>query len=154
LALGSGWFLVLHRLGLAEGAGPALVVLVNMCMALPFAARVVAPELTTHLRRTGRLAASLGVTGFARFRLIDWPVMRAPLFTAFSFAAALSLGDLGAVALFGLDDFITLPALLYASLGSYRSTDAAGLSLILGAVCLLLTLPSVRLDRPAIREHD
>jgi thiamine transport system permease protein len=154
LALGSGWFLILHRAGLADGAGPALVVLVNMCMALPFAARVITPELTTHLKRTGRLAASLGVTGFARFRLIDWPVMRGPLLTAFSFAAALSLGDLGAVALFGSDDFITLPALLYASLGSYRSTDAAGLSLILGAVCLLLTLPSVRLDRPATREHS
>ncbi|MBX9458040.1 MAG: thiamine/thiamine pyrophosphate ABC transporter permease [Rhizobium sp.] len=152
LALGSGWFLILHRLGLAEGAGPVLVVLVNMGMAMPFAVRVIAPELTTHLRRTGRLAASLGVTGVARFRLIDWPVMRGPLFTAFSFAAALSLGDLGAVALFGSDDFVTLPALLYASLGSYRSTDAAGLSLILGAVCLLLTLPAVRLDGPATRD--
>lgn len=152
LALGSGWFLILHRLGLAEGAGPVLVVLVNMGMAMPFAVRVIAPELTTHLRRTGRLAASLGVTGVARFRLIDWPVMRGPLFTAFSFAAALSLGDLGAVALFGSDGFVTLPALLYASLGSYRSTDAAGLSLILGAVCLLLTLPAVRLDRPATRD--
>ena len=149
LALGSGWFLILHRAGLAGGAGPLLVVLVNMCMALPFAARVIAPELATHLGRTGRLSASLGVTGFARFRLIDWPVMRGPLFTAFAFAAALSLGDLGAIALFGSDGFVTLPALLYASLGSYRSTDAAGLSLILGAVCLLLTLPSVRLDRPA-----
>jgi thiamine transport system permease protein len=154
LALGSGWFLILHRAGLADGAGPGLVVLVNMCMALPFAVRVLAPELTTHLKRTGRLAASLGVTGFARFRLIDWPVLRGPLLTAFCFAAALSLGDLGAVALFGSDDFVTLPALLYASLGSYRSTDAAGLSLILGAVCLLLTLPSVRLDRPAASEAD
>jgi thiamine transport system permease protein len=154
LALGSGWFLILHQLGLAEGAGPVFVVLVNMCMALPFAVRAIAPELTTHLKRTGRLAASLGVTGLARFRLIDWPVLRGPLLTAFSFAAALSLGDLGAVALFGSDDFITLPALLYASLGSYRSTDAAGLSLILGAICLLLTLPSVRLDRPATRETD
>ena len=152
LALGSGWFLVLHRLGLADGMGPMLVVLVNMCMALPFAARVVVPELTTHLGRTGRLAASLGVSGFARFRLIDWPVMRGPLMTAFAFAAALSMGDLGAVALFGSDDFITLPAMLYASLGSYRSTDAAGLSLILGIVCLLLTLPSVRLDRPKNEE--
>ena len=149
LALGSGWFLILHRAGLAEGAGPVLVVLVNMCMALPFAARVVVPELATHIGRTGRLSASLGITGLARFRLIDWPVMRGPLLTAFSFAAALSLGDLGAVALFGSDGFITLPALLYASLGSYRSTDAAGLSLILAAVCLVLTLPSVRLDRPA-----
>jgi thiamine transport system permease protein len=154
LALGSGWFLILHRLGMADGAGPVLVVLVNMCMALPFAARVITPELTTHLRRTGQLAASLGVSGLSRFRLIDWPVMRGPLLTAFAFASALSLGDLGAVALFGSDGFITLPAMLYASLGSYRSTDAAGLALILGAVCLILTLPSVRADRPAMEEAD
>jgi thiamine transport system permease protein len=154
LALGSGWWLVLNRFGLADGAGPVFVVLINMCMALPFAARVIAPELTTHIRRTGRLAASLGVTGIDRFLLIDWPVMRGPLFTAFAFAAALSMGDLGAVALFGSDNFTTLPALLYASLGSYRSTDAAGLSLILGIVCLLLTLPSVRLDRPKQQDTE
>lgn len=152
LALGSGWFLVLHRAGLSEGAGPALVVLINMCMALPFAARVITPELVTHLGRTGRLSASLGITGVARFRLIDWPVMKGPLLTGFAFAAALSLGDLGAVALFGSDGFITLPALLYASLGSYRSADAAGLSLILAMLCLVLTLPSVRVDRAASTE--
>ena len=146
LALGSGWFLILLRLGLADGAGPILVVLINTGMALPFAARIIAPELTTHLKRTARLSASLGVSGLARFRIIDWPVMKGPLLTAFSFAAALSLGDLGAVALFGSDDFITLPSLLYASLGSYRSTDAAGLSLVLGVICFLLTLPSVRLE--------
>src|SRR5690606_39244338 len=52
LALGSGWFLILLRLGLADGAGPLLVVLINTGMALPFAARIIAPELTTHLKRT------------------------------------------------------------------------------------------------------
>ena len=97
--------------------------------------------------RTARLAESLGVVGLNRFRLIDWPVLRAPLMTALSFAMALSLGDMGAIALFGSEDFITLPALLYAKLGSYRSTDAAGLALILGLVCLALMLPVVRSDR-------
>lgn len=152
LALGSGWFLILLRFGLADGAGPILVVLINMGMALPFAARIIAPELTTHLKRTARLSASLGISGFARFRIVDWPVMRAPLLTAFSFAAALSFGDLGAVALFGSDNFITLPSLLYASLGSYRSTDAAGLALITGVICFLLTLPSVRLESARLGE--
>jgi len=152
LALGSGWFLVLLRFGMADGAGPILVVLINMGMALPFAARIIAPELATHLKRTARLSASLGISGFARFRIVDWPVMRAPLLTAFSFAAALSFGDLGAVALFGSDNFITLPSLLYASLGSYRSMDAAGLSLITGVICFLLTLPSVRLESARLGE--
>jgi thiamine transport system permease protein len=54
---------------------------------------------------------------------------------------------MGAIALFGSEDFITLPALLYAKLGSYRSTDAAGLALILGVLCLVLMLPAVRSSR-------
>jgi thiamine transport system permease protein len=61
----------------------------------------------------------------------------------------LSLGDLGAIALFGSDNFITLPSLLYARLGSYRSNDAAGLALILSVLCFVLILPSV-----AFRQQD
>jgi thiamine transport system permease protein len=147
LALGSGWFILLLKVGLESSAAIPVVVVINMLMAMPFVARVLAPELRTHLLRTGRLADSLGIGGLSRLRLIDWPTLRAPLLTALSFAMALSLGDLGAIALFGSEDFITLPALLYAKLGSYRSTDAAGLALILGALCLVLMLPAVRSGR-------
>jgi thiamine transport system permease protein len=147
LALGSGWFILLLRTGLESHAAIPIVVVINMLMAMPFTTRVIGPELRTHLLRTGRLADSLGMTGIARLRLVDWPVLRAPLMTAFSFAMALSLGDMGAIALFGSENFITLPSLLYAKLGSYRSTDAAGLALILGLVCLALMLPVVRSDR-------
>ncbi len=53
---------------------------------------------------------------------------------------ALSLGDLGAVALFGSDSLVTLPWLVYSKLGSYRTNDAAGFALILGLVCFVLTV--------------
>ena len=46
---------------------------------------------------------------------------------------ALSLGDLGVIALFGSDSVQTLPYLLLARMGSYRTADAAGLALMLGA---------------------
>ncbi|HXV30586.1 MAG TPA: thiamine/thiamine pyrophosphate ABC transporter permease ThiP, partial [Sinorhizobium sp.] len=62
------------------------------------------------------------------------------LFMALSFALALSLGDLGAVALFGSQDLTTLPWLLYSRMGSYRTADAAGLALMLGLICLVLTV--------------
>jgi thiamine transport system permease protein len=148
LALGSGWFILLLKAGLESYAAIPIVVVINMLMAMPFAARVLAPDLKTHLLRTGRLAESLDINGLSRLRLIDWPVLSTPLLTALSFAMALSLGDMGAIALFGSEDFVTLPALLYAKLGSYRSTDAAGLALILGALCLALMLPAVRSGRP------
>jgi thiamine transport system permease protein len=53
---------------------------------------------------------------------------------------ALSLGDLGAIALFGSQNFITLPWLVYSNMGSYRTNDADGYALILGVICLILAM--------------
>lgn len=140
VVLATGWFMALRPFGDASVFAPVLVVLINMLMALPFVMRVLEPAYLVHQRRTARLAASLGLTGLARLRLIDWPGLRKPLLTALSFAMALSLGDLGAVALFGSDGFVTLPWLVYSRMGSYRTNDADGLALILGLICLLLTI--------------
>jgi len=64
---------------------------------------------------------------------------------------ALSLGDLGAVALFGSSDLITLPWLVYSRLSSYRTNDADGLALILGIICLGLTMIGTSGQREAKR---
>ena len=143
VVLGSGWFLLLRPFGDVSLFAPFLVALINMLMALPFAMRVVEPAFTTHQARTGRLVASLGVTGFPRFRLIDLPVLWRAFAMAFSFAMALSLGDLGAVALFGSERFVTLPWLVYSNMGSYRTNDAAGYAFILGVICLILAAGGV-----------
>ncbi|MGO4354422.1 thiamine/thiamine pyrophosphate ABC transporter permease ThiP [Rhizobium sp. RAF36] len=140
VVLATGWFMALRPFGDASVFAPVLVVLINMLMALPFVMRVLEPAYLVHQRRTARLSASLGITGQARLRLIDWPGLRKPLLTALSFAMALSLGDLGAVAMFGSDSFVTLPWLVYSRMGSYRTNDADGLALILGVICLLLTI--------------
>ncbi len=140
VVLATGWFMALRPFGDASVFAPVLVVLINMLMALPFVMRVLEPAYLVHRRRTARLSASLGITGAARLRLVDWPGLRKPLLTALSFAMALSLGDLGAVALFGSDGFVTLPWLVYSRMGSYRTNDADGLALILGVICLLLTI--------------
>lgn len=138
VVLGSGWFLLLHATGMASGAAPVLVTLINMLMALPFVFRILEPAWRSHKSRTSRLAASLGITGWTRLLRIDWPGLKRPVLTAMSFAMALSLGDLGAIALFGTEGFVTLPWLVYSNLGSYRTNDADGYALILGVICLLL----------------
>jgi thiamine transport system permease protein len=94
--------------------------------------------------RTGRLSASLGLGGLARWRRVDLPALGGVLATAGAFAMALSLGDLGAIALFGSQDLVTLPYLLYQRMGSYRTEDAAGLALLLGLVCLVLMIGGTR----------
>ncbi len=150
IVLATGWFLALRNFGVANAAAPLLILTINALMSLPFVMRVLEPAFIVHKHRTQKLAASLGVSGWARLRLVDMPALLKPLLTASSFAMALSLGDLGAVALFGSDSFVTLPWLVYSRMGSYRTNDADGLALILGVVCLLLTIAGTM--GPARRE--
>ena len=104
-------------------------------MALPFVLRVLGPAVKQADLDHSRLCASLGLAGWNRLRLIDWPVLQRPFALALAFAMALSIGDLGVIALFGSENFTTLPFLLYQRFGTYRIDDAAGLALILTVYC-------------------
>lgn len=140
VVMGAGWFLLL-RGGRSSILPPlAIIVTINAMMALPFVMRVLETAYRAVLARNGRLALSLGVTGWHRIRRVDLPALVKPLRAAFAFAMALSLGDLGAIALFGNENLATLPWLLYQSMGSYRTTDAAGIALILGVLCVTLMI--------------
>ncbi|MEQ8295107.1 MAG: thiamine/thiamine pyrophosphate ABC transporter permease [Nitratireductor sp.] len=140
IVLGAGWFILLRHFADAFAIAPIMVITVNAVMAMPFALRALRPAYDAAAERHDRLCANLGITGFTRLRLIDWPALRRPFLTAFAFAMALSLGDLGVIALFGSDQVQTLPYLLFARLGSYRTADAAGLALVLAVLCFALML--------------
>jgi len=145
VVLGAGWFLMLGG-GTGQLLAPlAVIILVNALMALPFVMRVIEPAHSSTMDRNGRLAVSLGLAGINRLWQIDIPAMLPALATGFVFAVALSLGDLGAIALFGSDRIMTLPWLLYQKLGSYRTSDAAGLALLLGGLTMGLMLLADRL---------
>jgi thiamine transport system permease protein len=150
IVIGAGWFILLRRFADVFLLAPVMVITVNAVMAMPFAIRAIRPAYDAASERHERLCAQLGISGRDRFRLIDWPVLRRPLSTAFVFAMALSLGDLGVIALFGSERVQTLPYLLYARMGSYRTEDAAGLALLLGLLCLALMTIADRLGK----QHD
>ena len=145
--IGAGWFLALRGTGAVFSAAPVMIVIVNAAMALPFTMRVVGPAWARHAARVDRVALSLGMGGLSRAWRLDWPAMRAALALGFALALALSLGDLGVVALFGSQDWTTLPLLLLQRMGSYRTDDAAGLALILGALCLAVVACAQLLER-------
>ena len=147
IVIGAGWFVLLRHVADVFAIAPVMVATVNAVMAMPFALRAIRPAHDTAATRHDRLCESLGVSGWNRLRLIDWPVLRRPLATGFAFAMALSLGDLGVIALFGSDALKTLPYLLYERMGSYRTADAAGLALLLGLFCLTLILVADWLGR-------
>jgi thiamine transport system permease protein len=138
VVIGAGWFVLLLHTGLVFSAAPLMVASVNAMMAMPFALRAIRPAADAAGARHDRLCAALGISGLSRLRLIDLPALKRPLATGFAFAMALSLGDLGVIALFGSEQVQTLPYLLLQRMGSYRTADAAGLALLLGVVCVAL----------------
>jgi len=147
IVVGAGWFVLLRHTEFLFAAAPVMVVTVNAAMAMPFAIRAIRPAYDAAGERNDRLCAQLGISGWNRIRLVDWPVLRRPIATGFAFAMALSLGDLGVIALFGSDSVQTLPYLLLARMGSYRTDDAAGLALLLGLLCLVLVFLADRFGK-------
>ena len=129
--LATGWFVILRgRVDLVSLALP-MVVVINALMALPFVLRSLVPAVALALRTDGRLAASLGFGPWARARHVLLPHLRAPAGFAAGLAAALSMGDLGVIALFGSTETATLPLVMYQLMGAYRMDAAASAALLL-----------------------
>lgn len=131
IVLAAGWFIALRPVLFTYDVGPPVLVAINAIMAMPFAARFIIPAMVLTDARYGRLCTQLGLVGWDRFRLVSLPLLKRVGLIGFCFAFALSIGDLGVIALFGSRDFVTLPFLIFQNLGSYRSSDAAGLALML-----------------------
>lgn len=144
ITLSAGLFVVLRPLVNPFAVAMPLIVVVNALMALPFTYRHVEPPLLLSAERYGRLSDSLGIGGWTRFRLMDWPLLKSPLIVGLTMAIALSLGDLGVAAFFGTGDLVTLPVLLYERLGTYRLSEAASVSLLLTGLVLAMFLIAQR----------
>lgn len=127
-------FLLFRRTGFGH---PAMAVIFsNALMCIPFVLSVLLPAIRRYPQ--DRLMSSLRLSPSTRFVRIHWPRHRRVLVWAWVFCFGLSLGDFGVVALFGSQDFLTLPYLLYQKLGSYRTQDAYGLAMLIwGALGLM-----------------
>jgi thiamine transport system permease protein len=137
VVLSFGLFLIVRNAGIAPSRmAPAVVVLANALLSLPFALATLAPPMDAIIRTKGRLIRSLDIGGLRQFANIEWPLISREASIVVALAFCFSLGDLGVIALFGTQDFATLPLLMYRALGTYRTNDAA----VIAAVLLLLTL--------------
>lgn len=131
LVLGTGLFLMLRPFAAPAAFALPVTMLVNAVMALPFCLRTLIPAARRIEADYARLADSLGMAGLARLRYLTWPRLRRPLGFAAGLAAALSMGDLGVIALFADPDRATLPLQLYRLISAYRMADAAGAAVLL-----------------------
>jgi thiamine transport system permease protein len=131
LVLGTGLFLILHPLVAPHRLALPVTALVNAALALPFALRLLLPALRDIEAAHGRLADALGLTGMARLRWLVVPRLRPVLGFAAGIVAALSMGDLGVIALFADQGDATLPLMVQRLMGAYRMEAAAAAALVL-----------------------
>lgn len=138
LVIGTGLFVLLFPVVDPATLALPVTALVNALMSLPFALRALVPAVAEVETSYGRLGDSLSLRGAARMRLLLLPRLRRPLGFAAGLAAALSMGDLGVIALFADPETATLPLQLYRLMGAYRMEDAAAAALLLVALSLAL----------------
>jgi thiamine transport system permease protein len=138
IVLATGFFLLLNNtVGLPQSAD-GIVIFTNALMAIPYAQKVLENPMRDVAERYSQLCQSLDIRGFNRLRLIELKALKRPIAQALAFACVLSIGDFGVVALFGNEDFRTLPFWLYQQIGSYRSQDGAVTALLLLLLCFML----------------
>jgi thiamine transport system permease protein len=138
LVLGTGLFILIFPVASPIALALPITGLVNAVMSLPFVLRALVPAVTEVEGRFGGLADSLGMSGCARFRQLYLPRLRRPLGFSAGLAAALSMGDLGVIALFPSPEAVTLPLQMYQLMAAYRMEEAAGAALLLLALSLSL----------------
>ena len=131
LVLGTGLFLMLAPVASPTKLALPLTALVNALLALPFVYRAIRPAVAETRATHGPLAASLGLRGVFYLRRVLLPRIARPLGFGAGLAAALSMGDLGVIALFGGADTETLPLAMYRLMGAYRTEAAAGAAVVL-----------------------
>lgn len=136
LVMGTGLYLLLANILPPARLALPLTAVVNAVMALPFALRAVAPAADQAESGYGRLATSLNLSGWTRARWLLLPRIRPSLGFAAGLTAAISMGDLGIVALFADTQTETLPLAMSRLMGAYRMEAAAGAGLLLLTVSL------------------
>ena len=131
LVVGTGAFLLVFPFVRPAEVALPVTMLVNATLALPFALRSLAPAVAQVNQDYGRLALSLSVDRWSWVALVILPRVRRPLGFAAGLAAALSMGDLGVIALFAGQAQETLPLAMYRLMGAYRMDAAASAALLL-----------------------
>ena len=131
LVIGTGLFILLFPIADPGALALPVTACVNAVMALPFALRILVPAARDAVAVHGRLALSLNLSKWSFLRLVLLPRMRPQIGFAGGLTAALSMGDLGVIALFADPELATLPLQVFRLMGAYQMQTASAAALIL-----------------------
>ncbi|MGR5530726.1 thiamine/thiamine pyrophosphate ABC transporter permease ThiP [Vibrio alfacsensis] len=131
LVISTGLFLLLRSFIDVFSLAFFVVILVNGLMALPYVIKTLSQPMLHIEQQYQYVCASLGMRGWQRFKVVEWQALRKPFAHAFAISFMFAIGDLSAIALFGGQEFRTLPLYLFQLLGSYQMEAAAVVSVTL-----------------------
>ncbi len=132
IVLALGW---LRVYGASASRSFWAVAAVHAVAALPFAYRSVSEGLAALPETALDAAAVFGANPLVRTLTVALPASAARLRSAWAFAAAISLGELNAVLMLGLEGWETLPLLVYRAAASYRFGAACAAGTLLALAC-------------------
>ncbi|KGY07998.1 thiamine/thiamine pyrophosphate ABC transporter permease ThiP [Vibrio sinaloensis] len=131
LVVSTGLFLLLRSFTDVFSLAFVVVVAVNALMGLPYVIKTLSQPMLQVEQQYQYVCASLGMKGWQRFKVVEWRALKKPMAHAFAISFMFAIGDLSAIALFGSQEFRTLPLYLFQLLGSYQMDAAAVVSLTL-----------------------
>jgi len=130
IVMGLGW-LILYGGSLP----PQALILLHGINALPFAFNSISEGFRSLPANTLNAALVSGATPLRALFTTALPLSLSRLRSAWGFAAALSLGELNAVMMLGMEKWETLPLYIYRATGAYRYGNACAAGTILIAAC-------------------
>ncbi|MCL2070064.1 MAG: iron ABC transporter permease [Treponema sp.] len=144
IVLGLGWMVLYGR---SFARAPWVLVLLHAVIALPFAFNSISEGFRSLPAKIMDAAANLGAGPLRSLFTIAIPLSLKRIRSAWGFAAALSLGELNAVMMLGMEGWETLPLYIYRAAGAYRygaACAAGSLLMLCCAACFLLSEVSVK----------
>ncbi|MBU6486471.1 MAG: 2-aminoethylphosphonate ABC transport system, membrane component PhnV [Burkholderiales bacterium] len=136
VVLGLGVLIAYHKAPLDLSSSPAIVVLVQLALVLPFSYRCAAAALRPELTVLREAAASLGAPPAMALRRVVLPQLVPAIRASLALGFALSLGELGATLTVYPPGFATVPIIVVGQVERGYYLPASALSLILLLVSL------------------
>jgi len=136
LIIGAGLFLMVRNYTNPFEITFWVTLTVNSIMGLPFSIRIMRPASDEIVSNYKNLANAISMGPFAWFYWVYIPRLKEALTYSMGLVAALSMGDLGVIVLFGGADFETLPLVIYQLMGAYRTGQAMASAVILVSISI------------------
>lgn len=112
----------------------ACVLLLNVLVIIPFALQQIRPRLLQFDDQYLRLCTTLKLSFWQQLR-VEWPWWRSAGVSAFCLVLVLAMGDVTVFSIFGTQEWMTLPWLIYSYAGTYRMAEASLTAFILLLLC-------------------